>query len=176
MSSKVFVYLLTDSQLSLDFALAKGMQSYLELPEDNKLGPAVLSLWAGLGTGTLFWGTAEFAASEMKDVGLGARPCVLLWAPGVAAVTGVCCSSSVTLSFCPSHTWGTVWSQQWPRKRSCSGSAKPGAASWSWKLNCVGNPWWECCPELNNAVKVVEMALLGMAAPPGRIIPGPSPQ
>lgn len=110
MSSKVFVYLLTDSQLSLDFALAKGMQSYLELPEDNKLSPAVLRLWAGLGTGTLFWGTAEFAASEMKDVGLGARPCVLLWAPGVAAVTEVCCSSSVTvtLSFCPSHTWGSV--------------------------------------------------------------------
>lgn len=59
--SKIFVYLLTDSQLSLDFALAKGMQSYLGLPEDDKLGPPVLRLWAGLGTGTLFWGTAECA-------------------------------------------------------------------------------------------------------------------
>lgn len=52
--SKVCVYLLTDSQLSLDFALAKGMQSYLGLPEDSKLGPPVLCLWPGLGAGTLF--------------------------------------------------------------------------------------------------------------------------
>lgn len=36
MSSKVFVYLLTDLQQSLDFALVKGMQSYLGLPEDDK--------------------------------------------------------------------------------------------------------------------------------------------
>lgn len=104
MHSKVFVYLLTESQLSLDFPLVKGMQSYLGLPEDDKLGPPVLCLWAGLGTETLFWGTAE---CEMKDVGLGARPCVWLWAAGVAAVTEVCCSFSVQ-PFCPCHTWGTA--------------------------------------------------------------------
>lgn len=46
MSSKAFVYLLTDLQQSLDFALAKGMQSYLGLPEDDKLSPPVFRLWA----------------------------------------------------------------------------------------------------------------------------------
>lgn len=40
----------------------------------------------------------------------------------------------------------------------------------------LGNLWWECCPELNRAVEVMEVALLGMAALPGRIIPGPSLQ
>lgn len=137
MSSKVFVYLLTDLQQSLDFALAKGMQSYLGLPEDDKLSPPVLRLWAGLGTGTLFWGTAECAVSEMKGVGLGARPCVLLWAPDVAAVTKACCSFSVQ-PFCPRHSWGTAAGvRQWPGTCSCRGPAEPGAASWSWKLRCV---------------------------------------
>lgn len=66
MGSKVFVYLLTDLQLSLDFARAEGMQSSLRLPEDDKLGTPVLHLWAGLGTWTLFWGTAEWTVSEVK--------------------------------------------------------------------------------------------------------------
>lgn len=41
---------------------------------------------------------------------------------------------------------------------------------------CLRNLWWECCPALNSAVEVMETALLGMAAPPGRMVPGPSLQ
>lgn len=83
--SKVFVYLLTDSQPSLDFALAKGMQSYLGLPEDDKLSPHKFFVCGqGWAQGRCFGEQQSVQCLEMKDVGLGARLCV--------AVGFWCCS------------------------------------------------------------------------------------